>query len=126
MIFKSIIQPHIDYCSSIIFMANEGDFHRLQLIQNRALRITLKKPRLTRVTWMLNTLNLQSIKQRVFANTLILIFKVQHRMVPAYMNEEIQYSITETLLQEHYEMRTILDYHGTKNPIHRTQCGMKV
>jgi hypothetical protein len=82
-------------------MANEGDFHRLQLLQNRALRIILKKPIRTRVTWMLNTLNLQSLKQRVFVNILILIFKVQHRMVPAYMNEEIQYNrdVTAKTLQ---------------------------
>jgi hypothetical protein len=31
MIYKSIIQPHINYDSSIIFMANEGEMRSSQL-----------------------------------------------------------------------------------------------
>jgi hypothetical protein len=43
MIYQSSIQPHIDYCSSVIFMTSEGEIRSLQLIQNRAMRIILKK-----------------------------------------------------------------------------------
>jgi hypothetical protein len=47
MIYKSKIQPHIDYCSSIILLANEGEIRSLQLLKNRAMRIILKKARKT-------------------------------------------------------------------------------
>jgi hypothetical protein len=33
MIYQSIIQPHIDYCSSKIFMANEKEMRSRQLLQ---------------------------------------------------------------------------------------------
>jgi hypothetical protein len=43
----------IDYWSSIILMANEGEMRSLQLLQNRAMRIILKKARRThiRLVW---------------------------------------------------------------------------
>jgi hypothetical protein len=41
-IFKSLIQPNIDSCSSIIFMENECEMRSLQLLQNRAMGIILK------------------------------------------------------------------------------------
>jgi len=43
LIYNSIIQPHIDFCSTIIFMATEEEIGDLQIIQNRVLRLILKK-----------------------------------------------------------------------------------
>jgi hypothetical protein len=37
---------------------------------------------------MLDALKLYSVKQRIYLNTLILIFKIQNNMVPGYMNED--------------------------------------
>jgi hypothetical protein len=41
-IYNSIISPHLDFCSSILFLSNEEDLNRLQVIQNRAMRIILR------------------------------------------------------------------------------------
>jgi hypothetical protein len=92
MIYKSIILPHLDYCSSIIFMANKQDINKLQLLQNRGLRIILKKPRRTNIKWMLDALKMLSVQQRVNFNTLILIFKIRNKMVPTYLQDEILYT----------------------------------
>jgi hypothetical protein len=35
-IYNSIISPHLDYSSSILFLANEDYFNRLQMIQNHS------------------------------------------------------------------------------------------
>jgi hypothetical protein len=40
-IYNSIISPHLDFCSSNLFLSNEEDLNRLQVIQNRAMRIIL-------------------------------------------------------------------------------------
>jgi hypothetical protein len=85
-------QPHIDYCSSIIFMANEGEMRSLQLLQNRAMRIILKKRSRTHIKWMLDVLEFHSVKQRVNFNTLILVFKIKNNMVPEYMNDKLTYN----------------------------------
>jgi hypothetical protein len=79
----------LDYCSSIIFMASKQDINKLQLLQNRGLRIILKKPRRTNIKWMLDALKMLSVQQRVNYNTLILIFKIRKKMVPTYLQDEI-------------------------------------
>jgi Reverse transcriptase (RNA-dependent DNA polymerase) len=96
MIYKSIILPHVDYCSSIMFMATKEDFRKLQLLQNRALRVILKKPKRTPIKWMLDTLKLHSIKQRVNFNTLVLVFKMKNGMVPSYMQDEVLFTRNAT------------------------------
>jgi hypothetical protein len=35
-IYNSIISPHLDYCSSILFLTNEEYFNRMQMIQNHS------------------------------------------------------------------------------------------
>ena len=44
-IYKSIIQPHFDYCSSIIFLSNKSNIARLQKIQTKILRQIVKANR---------------------------------------------------------------------------------
>jgi hypothetical protein len=92
MIYKSIILPHLDYCSLIIFITSKQDINKLQLLQNRGLCIILKKPRRTNIKWMLDALKMLSVQQRVNYNTLILIFKIRNKMVPTYLQGEILYT----------------------------------
>jgi hypothetical protein len=73
-------------------MANEGEMPSLQLLQNRAMRIILKKARKTHIRWMLDMLDFHSTKQLVNFNTLIMIFKIKNNLVPEYMNDEITYN----------------------------------
>jgi hypothetical protein len=75
-------QPHIDYCSSIIFMANESEMWI----------VVLKKRRTTRLKCMLDVLEFHSVKQRLHFDTLMLVFKIKNNMVPEYMNDEITYN----------------------------------
>ncbi|CAG5089184.1 Protein of unknown function [Cotesia congregata] len=41
LIYKSIIAPYIDYCSSIMINYSARDLDKLQNIQNRAMRLVL-------------------------------------------------------------------------------------
>jgi hypothetical protein len=92
MIYNSVIQPHIDFCSTILFMATEEEMGELQKIQNRVMRIVLKKPARTKIKWMLDALDMLSVKQRVYLNTLVLVFKMKNNMLPEYMSDEIIYN----------------------------------
>jgi hypothetical protein len=75
-----------------MFMATNEDLRKLQLLQNQALRIILKKPKRTPIRWMLETLRLHSVKQRVNFNTLVLVFKMKNEMVPNYMQDEMLFT----------------------------------
>lgn len=37
-IYRTIIEPHFTYCSSVLFMANVGEMNRLQKMQNKCMR----------------------------------------------------------------------------------------
>jgi hypothetical protein len=59
-IHNSIISPHLDYCSSILFLANKEYLNRMQIIQNRAMTVILRCHRRTHVKTMLDNLEWQS------------------------------------------------------------------
>jgi Reverse transcriptase (RNA-dependent DNA polymerase) len=86
MLYKSIVAPHFDYCSSILFLANEGQFQEMQRVQNKMMRIILRCSRETRIIDMLSTLYWMTIKQRVYYNTLIMIFKIDRGELPEYLS----------------------------------------
>jgi hypothetical protein len=86
MLYKSIVAPHFDYCSSILFLANEGQFQEMQRVQNKMMRIILRCSRETRIIDMLSTLYWMTIKQRVYYNTLTMIFKIDRGELPEYLS----------------------------------------
>ena len=79
---KTLIVPHIDFCSSILFMLNEGDLHTLQLIQNRAMRVILKCPRDTSIVYMQQETKQLSVKQRIVHSVLLFMFKATKELLP--------------------------------------------
>jgi hypothetical protein len=42
-LYNAIIVSHFDYCSSILFLANESQLNELQKLQNRMMRIGDRK-----------------------------------------------------------------------------------
>jgi hypothetical protein len=68
------------------------EMRSLQLLQNRAMRIILKKARRKHIRCLLDMLDFHSIIQLVNFNTLILIFKIKNNLLPEYMNNEITYN----------------------------------
>lgn len=50
-IYKSVISPHFDYCSSLLYLGDASSFDRLQKLQNRAMRAILRCKKLTPPYW---------------------------------------------------------------------------
>lgn len=90
-LYKTIIAPHFEYCSSVLYMCNKGEFEKLQKQQNRAMRIILRCSYITSVDIMLETLAWMSIRQRIVYNTLIYIFKIRHNILPKVLCDKIHY-----------------------------------
>lgn len=86
-IYKTIISPHLDYCSTILYLANETQLTKLQKIQNKAMRIILRLNRYTNIKLMQEMLRWQSVRQRLMYNTLIMIYKIEHNMMPQYLKK---------------------------------------
>jgi hypothetical protein len=86
MLFKSIVAPYFDYCSSILFLANEAQFQEMQRVQNQMMRKILRCSREARIIDMLLTLYWMTIKQRVCNKTLVMIFKIDKGELPEYLS----------------------------------------
>lgn len=82
IVYKSIIAPHFEYCSTVMVGMGETQIDKLQVAQNRAMRVILQCKRDTRREDMWQALHYMSIRQRIYYNTCIFIFKILRGYLP--------------------------------------------
>lgn len=90
-IYKTIIEPHFNYCSTILFLSNKTDIQRLQKLQNKCLRNILRVNYNCSQNEILFITNQPSVYQIIFKNTMIIIYKMINKMWPEYMTKEIKF-----------------------------------
>lgn len=88
-IYKTIIEPHFTYCSTILFLSKESDLNRLQIIQNKCMRNILRLDRFSHQEDMLKTLEFFCVQQLIKFNTLYFIYKITKGIAPQYLSERI-------------------------------------
>lgn len=125
-IYNTIIKPHFEFCSTILFMGNNEDINRLQILQNKAMRTILKSSFYTPIRFMLSCLKWLNVKQRVILNVLTFVYKMKYKMVPEYLTSNLVYtqdaqpydlrSNSDFRLQLYRDTRTqnMLQYRGLK------------
>lgn len=91
LIYKTIVEPHLTYCSTILFQAQTGDIDALQLLQNKCMRSILRENRYASIDTMLNTLEIMNVRQIIIYNTLIFIYKIVKGETPSYLTNKITY-----------------------------------
>lgn len=106
-IFNSIIKPHFEFCSTIMLMFNGEMVNRLQILQNRGMRIILKKNRFVSKSVLLKSLNWLNVNQRIKYNVLIFVFKIINRHLPNYLMEKLKYvgDLTQYNLRNKFDFR---------------------
>lgn len=92
MIYKTIIAPHFNYCSTVMINYDDNKINILQKMQNRAIRNILLVNKYTSIKLMLETLGWLSIRQQIIYNTCIFIYKMINKLTPSYLSELIQYN----------------------------------
>jgi hypothetical protein len=92
-VYMAVIAPHIEYCSTIVYILNEEKINKLQVLQNRAMRVILGCDRRTRIATMLEALPwIMTVKQRLNYNALVFIFRTKMGLLPDYLTNRIQYA----------------------------------
>lgn len=91
MLYKSIVEPHFNYCSSILFLSSKTDINRLQILQNKCLRNILRMKSTTSQSEVLNITELNSVNQIIFKNTMIFIFKIVKKIWPQYLCNNLEF-----------------------------------
>jgi len=84
--YESIVAPHIDYCSSMLFVMNQSQIYYLQKIQNRFMRGILRAEVRTHISEMLEVLGWKSINQRIHYNVLKLMYRLENGDLPKYLD----------------------------------------
>lgn len=90
-IYRSIIEPHFNYCSSVLFLSSESDLKRLQKLQNKCLKNIIRMKITTSQKDLLQITELMSVYQIIFKNTMISIFKIINKIWPKYLHNNIKF-----------------------------------
>lgn len=118
-VYKTIILPHFDYCSSLLMSTNQQYLTKLQRLQNRAIKIVLRCSKFTRSTSLYEALDCMNVRQRLKFNTAKLIFKIKHGLVPEYISERVK-----TNGNVHgYNLRNNGDF---RLPLYRKSCTQRM
>ena len=89
LIYNTIIKPHLTFCVTILYHALLKDVNKLQMLQNRGMRIILRCSRYESIKNMLFMLNWLDVKEWIQINGLVYIFKIMNGMMPEYMENKI-------------------------------------
>ena len=95
VIYKSIVQPKIDYAITLWGYSTDANVNKIQRMQNRAIRAILNNFDYVnfRGIELIKSLRLFNIKQRRDYFMALFMFKSIHGMVPNYISNEIILSI---------------------------------
>ena len=93
-IYQTIIQPHFDYCATLLYLFDKNKMQSLQKLQNRGLRIILKCNRFSAIRTMHDSLNYLYVENRLYLLTMIFVFKIKSNMLPSYFDEFVVYNDT--------------------------------
>jgi len=88
LIYKSIIAPHFDYCTTLIINMGETQLSMLQKAQNRAMRVILHCDKYTKIERMLQALQFMSIKQRLYYSVCVFMYKILNNMLPVLLRNK--------------------------------------
>lgn len=123
VIYKSIIAPHFDYCSSILYLLNNSEINILQKKQNQALRIILMCNRYASIRSMLEVTSLMSIRQRIFYNTMMVIFKIKNKIYPQHLLNNLEFVNNihsyNTRNKNNFYVQTVSTNYGQNNLFHK-------
>jgi hypothetical protein len=90
IVYKAIVSPLFEYCSSILVGISKTNLEHLQKMQNQGMRIILRCNRRVRISDMLEALHFMSIKERIEYNTCVLIYKTVNGLCPIYLQNNIE------------------------------------
>lgn len=101
IIYNTIILPHFLYCSTVLYNANDVVIKRLQILQNKIMRIILNANKYTKISYMLKKLEWLNVKNLIFYLVCIFIYKIQYNILPNNLKD---FTILN-LENHHYETR---------------------
>ena len=114
-IYKTIIAPHFEYCATLLINMGETQISRLQKAQNRAMRVILQCDRRTKVENMLQALQFMAIRQRLYYNMCIFVFKIFKNMCPEHLRNRLRIVGDESAMQTRQAGNIAVEFRKTRS-----------
>ena len=90
--YKSLVRPHIEYCSSVWDPHTKVNIQKIEAVQRRAARFILNDyNRESSVTAMLETLQLPPLQQRRYINRQVMLHKMIYNNVDLAITDHLQF-----------------------------------
>jgi hypothetical protein len=89
VLYTSLVGPHIDYCSSVLFLLNDSQIDKLQKVQNKIMRLILNARRDTHIKDMIDALQWLTIKQRIYFNTIKFLYQIEYEDLSTYIKNKL-------------------------------------
>lgn len=114
-IYKAIIAPHFEYCATLLLNMGETELNNLQIAQNRAMRVILQCNRYTKVEDMLKAVQFMSVRQRLYYNVCIFIFKSVNNLMPKEFKNRLQIVASRSGRETCQAQSIIIPFRKTKS-----------
>ena len=85
-IYNSLVQPHLDYCSSVWGSCSKSLSQKLQKLQNRAARVITFSNYDRNTDELLRMVNWVKLDRQRLVNKSIMMYKIVNNMVPEYLS----------------------------------------
>lgn len=87
--YKSLVQPHLDYCSFLLNMSDAKYLKSFQLIQNKFLRAIKLKKRMENHELIRKQMNIVNVSVRININILKAFNRINSKKLPFELNKRI-------------------------------------
>ena len=91
VLYKTLIQCHLDYCDGVWSNTGKGYIEQLSLLQKRALKIVLMVNRRYPTEQLFCQLRIDSVTERLNFRTILFMHKILYGGVPEYISRRFSY-----------------------------------
>jgi len=87
--YKSLVQPHLDYCSFLLNMSDKSFMDSIQKIQNKFIRAIKMKKRMENHDLVRKEINIVNISMRININVMKTFNRIINKNLPLELNKRI-------------------------------------